>query len=196
MQKSSHFVIDTEWMTTGTGHGTMAVLLPGFAINWWQKPGNKTVAVSWPDPNFTWHGGHILQTYINGLMPKQNDCHFTDDTFKCIFLNEYVRIAIEFSMNLCLVVKLTIFSIGTNDVRLSTHICVTRPQWVNDNNESGGCCWLVCVVVVVGGGGGGGGGDGGGGDYKSIRLFPDRFSLVVMVVNFIPNSQIHELKFN
>ena len=37
---------------SGSGHETVAVLLPGFAI--YQviaKPGNKTATVSWPDPS-------------------------------------------------------------------------------------------------------------------------------------------------
>ena len=35
---------------------------------------------------------------LNSLRPRQNDRHFTDDTFKCIFLNEYVRISIRISL--------------------------------------------------------------------------------------------------
>ena len=31
-------------------------------------------------------------------LPWQNGCHFADDIFKCIFLNEYVIISIQFSM--------------------------------------------------------------------------------------------------
>ena len=44
----------TNTTTYGSGHGTAAVSLPGFAINWyWAKPGNKTATVPWPDPTYT-----------------------------------------------------------------------------------------------------------------------------------------------
>ena len=35
---------------------------------------------------------------INTLRPRQNGCHFADDTLKCIFLNENVWILIEISL--------------------------------------------------------------------------------------------------
>ena len=42
--------------TYGSGHETAAVLLPGFAINWYiAKPDNKTATVSWPDPYLNEH---------------------------------------------------------------------------------------------------------------------------------------------
>ena len=47
--------------------------------------------------------------YVNTLRPRQNGCHFADDTFKRIFVNKNVRIFIEISLNLFLGVQLTIF---------------------------------------------------------------------------------------
>ena len=50
----------------GSGHGIVAVLLPGFAII--AKPGNKTAAVSWPDPYtpfFRYRNSHYKRK-ING----------------------------------------------------------------------------------------------------------------------------------
>ena len=35
--------------------------------------------------------------YLNTLRPRQNDCLFTDDTFKRIFLNENIRISNKIS---------------------------------------------------------------------------------------------------
>ena len=35
---------------------------------------------------------------LNTLRPKQNGRHFADDTFKCIFMNENVRISINISL--------------------------------------------------------------------------------------------------
>ena len=84
---------------------------------------------------------------INTLRPRQNGCHFTDNIFKGIFLNENVWILIKFSLQF--VPKGPIYNIPTlvqimawrrpGDkpssepmvVSLVTHICVTRPQWVN-----------------------------------------------------------------
>ena len=57
----SFFFVDKIYRVYGSGHETVAVLLPGFAINWQliAKPGNKTAAVSWPDPYI-----HIYIFYI------------------------------------------------------------------------------------------------------------------------------------
>ena len=38
------------------------------------------------------------QTFMRMLRPRQNGRHFTDDIFKCIFLNENVSIAIKISL--------------------------------------------------------------------------------------------------
>ena len=84
---------------------------------------------------------------INTFRPRQNGRHYPDDIFKCIFLNENVWIPIEISLTF--VPKGSINNIPAfvqimagrrpGDKPLSepmmvsslTHICVTRPQWVN-----------------------------------------------------------------
>ena len=86
-------------------------------------------------------------TPINTLRPRQDGRHFPDDIFKCIFLNENVWIPIKISLKF--VPKVPINDIPalvqimawrrkgdkplyeTMMVSLLTHICVTRPQWVN-----------------------------------------------------------------
>ena len=91
---------------------------------------------------------------FNTLRPRQHGCHFVDDTFKRIFLNENVGISIKISLNF--VHKGPINNIRAlvqimawrrpGDKPLSepmvgsllTHICITRPQWVN--------CLLACVL--------------------------------------------------
>ena len=35
---------------------------------------------------------------VNTLRPRQNGCHFPDDIFKCIFLNENVIISLKISL--------------------------------------------------------------------------------------------------
>ena len=84
---------------------------------------------------------------INTLRPRQNGRHFADDTFKCIFLNENVWIPIKTPLkfvpkgpinNIPAMVQIMAWRrpgdkplSGPMMVRLPTHICVTRPQWVN-----------------------------------------------------------------
>ena len=84
---------------------------------------------------------------VNTLRPRQNGRHFADDMFKCIFLNENVWIPIEISLTFvpkgpinnipALVQIMGWHRPGAKPlseammVNLSTHISVSRPQWVN-----------------------------------------------------------------
>ena len=86
---------------------------------------------------------------VNTLRPRQNGRHFADDIFKCIFLNENVSIAIEISLkfvpkgpinNIPALVQIMAWRRPGEKplsepmmVSLPTHICITRPQWVNDS---------------------------------------------------------------
>ena len=83
---------------------------------------------------------------INTLRPRQDGCHFTDDSFKWMFLNKNVWISINISLKF--VPRGPINNIPTEVqvmacrqpgnkpisepmmVRLPTHISITRPQWV------------------------------------------------------------------
>ena len=87
-----------------------------------------------------------MSNVLNTLRPRQNGRHFADDIFKCIFLNENVWIPIKISLKF--VPQCTINNIpaliqimawrrpcdkplsGPMMVRLPTHICVTRPQFI------------------------------------------------------------------
>ena len=85
--------------------------------------------------------------YLNTLRPRQNGCHFPDDIFKCIFMNENVWIWIKISLkfvpsgsinNNPALFQITAWHRPSGKplsepmvVRLLMHICVTRPQWVN-----------------------------------------------------------------
>ena len=84
---------------------------------------------------------------FNTLRPRQNGSHFTDDSFKCIFLNENVSVSIKISVKFdpkgpnsiipALVQIMAWRRPGDKPLSepmvgsLLTHICVTRPQWVN-----------------------------------------------------------------
>ena len=81
---------------------------------------------------------------LNTLRPRQNGRHFADDTFNRIFVNENVRISIEFSLkfvpkgqinNISAMVQIMAWRRPGDKplsdpmvVSLPTHICVTRPQ--------------------------------------------------------------------
>ena len=85
--------------------------------------------------------------YLNTLRPRQNGRHFADDIFKRIFVNENIIIPIRISLkfvpkgsinNSPALVQIMAWcrpgdkpSSEPMMVNLPTHICVTRPQWVN-----------------------------------------------------------------
>ena len=88
--------------------------------------------------------------HINTLRVRQDGGHFPDDIFKCIFLNENVWISIKISLkfvpkgpidNIPSLVQIMAWR-WPGDKPLSdpvmasllTHICVTWPQWVNNNH--------------------------------------------------------------
>ena len=84
---------------------------------------------------------------FNTLRPRQNGRHFADDTFKCIFFYENVGISIKISLkfvpkgpinNIPALVQEMAWRLSGDKsltepmvVKLQTHICVTRPHWVN-----------------------------------------------------------------
>ena len=86
---------------------------------------------------------------VNSLMPIQNGRHFADDIFNSIFSNENVWTTIEISLkffpkglinNIPALVQIMAWRRPGDKplsepvvVSLLTHICVTRPQWVNSS---------------------------------------------------------------
>ena len=89
-----------------------------------------------------------LHTCTNqSLRLRQIGCHFANDMFKCIFFNENVWISIKISLkfvlkgpinNIPALVQIMAWRRPGHKplseplmVSLLTHICVTRPQWVN-----------------------------------------------------------------
>ena len=99
-----------------------------------------------PSDTICGHWGDGLIRF-NPLRPRPNRRHFADDIFKCIFENENEWISLRISLKF--VPKVPINNIpalvqimawrrpGDGSlsepmmVSLLTHICVTRPQWVN-----------------------------------------------------------------
>ena len=88
---------------------------------------------------------------INALRLRQYGCHFSDDIFKCIFLKENIWISTNISLNFVpdnqinnIPALVQIIAWRRPDIKplseammfsLLTHICITRPQWVNAWNS-------------------------------------------------------------
>ena len=84
---------------------------------------------------------------LNTLRPRRNEQHFADDIVKRIFFNENVWVSIKMSLkfvpkglinNIPALVRIMAWRRPGDKslsepvmVSLLTHICVTRPQWVN-----------------------------------------------------------------
>ena len=112
----------------------------------------------WPfeRENHRWHKRPVtlsLVVFSNTLRLRQTG-HFADDIFKCLFLNEKSSISINISLkfvpegrinNIPALVQIMAWR-RLGDKPLSepmmvsslTHICVTRPQWVNVRHDK----WL------------------------------------------------------
>ena len=124
-------------------------IAPLIVAPWWEyvhdifwAPLDTTVDL----PHVNIYDTFVNQTF-NTLRPRQNGRHSADDAFKRIFTNENVRISINFSLKfvpkgminnvLALVQKMAWHQPGAKPlsepmmVNSLTHICVTRPQWVN-----------------------------------------------------------------
>ena len=84
---------------------------------------------------------------VNTLRPRRNEQHWADDIFKRIFFNENVWVSIKIWLkfvpkgpinNIPALVRIMAWRRSGDKplsepmmVSLPTHICVTRPQWVN-----------------------------------------------------------------
>ena len=99
---------------------------------------------------------------VDTLRPRQNDRPFADDIFKCIFLNENVwmiMISLKFVSevrinNIPALVQIMAWRRPGDKplsepmvVRFTTHICVTRPQWVNVLDQI--ICWKYNYHIYI-----------------------------------------------
>ena len=127
---------------------------------------NKHVKWNLPVSSYAYTRGAAA---LNTLRPRQNDQYFADDTFKRIFLNENIIILFKIPFkfvpkgpienNPALVQIMASRRLGDKPlyepmmIRVPTHICVTRPQWVNEArvwlNQSG-AAWLRYVTAYSG----------------------------------------------
>ena len=100
---------------------------------------------------------NVVTKQVNTLRPRQDGRRFPDDIFKWIFLNEIIWISIKISLtfvhrgpinNIPSLVQIMAWRQPGDKplsepmmVRLATHICVTRPQWVKINPARRCCVW-------------------------------------------------------
>ena len=126
-------------------------------------PHNQVGRINWSPPigyikldttNWRhWSAGNQPAGRLNTLRPRQNGHHFPDDIFKWIFLNQNIWISLKIPLkfvprgpinNIPALVQIMAWR-RPGDKPLSepmlvfvpTHICVTRPQWVNPLCSSG-----------------------------------------------------------
>ena len=138
----------------------LAMGLRPFSILCWTNSMNLvwSIAGTSSDSNFklsdlsSVYCNTVWSSLFNTLRPRQNGRHFADDIFKCIFLNENVCIPIKISLkfvpecpnnNIPALVQIMAWRRPGDKplsepmmVSLTTHICVTRPQWVKVVNYS------------------------------------------------------------
>ena len=119
--------------------------------------------------------GHIIWWPLLELLPwcpifntlrlRQNGCHFADDIFKRIFLNDNIWIRIKISLkfvpkgpinNIPAIIQIMAWRRPGNKplselmvVSLLTHICVAQPQWVNKNHITATVFddWVPIVLI-------------------------------------------------
>ena len=96
------------------------------------------------------------------MRPRQNGCHFPDDIFKCILLNEnvwtWIKISLQFVnevpfFNMAALVQIMAWRRpgdkplpGPMMVSLLAHICVPPPQWVKIGTL---CCELLRSSCII-----------------------------------------------
>ena len=120
----------------------------------WYKTAISALVMQWGYHSLQINHDDMLsmQFHINTLRPRQDGRHFPDDIFKSIFLNENVWISINISPefvrkcpinNIPALVQIMAWRRPGDKplsepmlVGLLTHICFTRPQWVNDITNS------------------------------------------------------------
>ena len=106
---------------------------------------------------------NCLSSAINTLRPRQNGRHFADDILKCIFLNENYGIPCKISKkfvpkgsinNIPALVQIMAWCRPGDKplsepmmVSLTTHICVTLPQWIKLKHQT--FCYIKCLLPLT-----------------------------------------------
>ena len=137
----------------------------------WQAMIYQTIIILYPQAYMFYPSilAPVHPLALNTLRPRQNGCHFADDIFKCIFLNENAWIPIKISMkfvpkspinNIPALVQIMAWSCPSDKpltepmmVSLTTQICITGPQWVGitklANIDSDNGLWPIRHKVII-----------------------------------------------
>ena len=120
----------------------------------------------YPSITLTW----MFQLMLNTWGPRKNYRYFPDDILKCFYLNENVWISITTSLkfvrkglinNIPALVQIMAWRRPGDKplsepvlVSLLTHLCATRPQWVNVRGPSylglsGSISWLLMPWILA-----------------------------------------------
>ena len=130
----------------------------------WNKKGNFEISLT-----LVTCGPADSSDSVNTLRARQNGRYFADNIFKCIFLNENVWIAIKISLkfvpkgsinNIPALLQMMAWRRAGHKplseptmVSLTTHICVTLPQWVNGLTLSRHYlraeCWISLLNIYA-----------------------------------------------
>ena len=134
-----------------------------FWVNWvWKSCCTHAIFVAWAVGLMVLSRPDVMFVMpLNSLRPRPNRQHLAGDIFKCFFENENVWISIKISLkfvpkgsiynNPALVQIMAWRRPGDKPlsepmmVSLLTHICVTRPQWVNIAVSAS---FLMCVPIL------------------------------------------------
>ena len=143
------------WFHMSLSQSVLVQVLPWYRT--YDKPSPEQMMI-----HYVYVGHHMLiQSRFSTLRPILNGHHFADDIFKRIFFNKNVWISIKISLEFlpkgptnkipALFHIMAWRCSGDKPlsepmmVNLPTHICVTRPQWVNQSHPFV-FSWSECFI--------------------------------------------------
>ena len=155
------FIIWCLWQIPGRN---MPLRLPAEVNDAWLN----TLTLVKPPEDTLHFKGRQLHSFIKSVKIKllqgeaaeeykvQNGCHCPEDILKWIFLNENVQISINISLkiipkgpidNISALVQIMGWRLNQWWLSLQTHICISRPQWVNSFAVNFQYQFDICIEI-------------------------------------------------
>ena len=132
---------------------------------WCHQAPSHHLSHCWPCSMSPYDINHSQNEQVNTMRPRQNVRHFPDDIFKCVFFNENVWNLLNISLkfppgvrinNIAALVQIMACRRPDDKplsepmvISLLTHICVTRPQRVEQTLDWFLCCWWVQFLPEI-----------------------------------------------